>query len=139
MDPIVSLDSRSGFTLIEFSIAVLIMMVGLLGLLQTVNMASQHNLQSLLRNEAISVADEQMVLTKSSINDSTKFVDLASSSSLVNRKARGSFANYSVNRTITETSVNSKEVTIRVTWRYKGSRFNHLISTLILNPTPIYP
>lgn len=119
MEPVVSLDSRSGFTLIEFCVAVLIMMVGLLGLLQAVNMASVHNLGSLLRNEAISVADEQMVLTKASVYDSTTFAALAAASNLVNRKARGGFANYSVNRTVATTSTNSREVAVRVTWRYK--------------------
>jgi type IV pilus assembly protein PilV len=136
MGPIVTIDNRSGFTLIEFCVAVVIMMVGLLGLLQAVNMASVHNLGSLLRNEAISVADEQMVLTKAAVYDATTFAALAASSSLVNRKARGGFANYSVNRTVSAASTNSREVAVRVSWRYKGNKINHIISSLILNPSP---
>jgi type IV pilus assembly protein PilV len=137
MEPIVNLDSRSGFTLIEFCVAVLIMMVGLLGLLQAVNMTSVHNLGSLLRNEAISVADEQMVLTKASVFDSATFTALAATSGQVNRKARGGFNNYSVNRTVAATSTNSREVAVRVSWRFKGNRFNHIISTLVLNPNQL--
>lgn len=135
-----SLDNRTGFTLIEFCVAVLIMMVGLLGLLQAVNMANVHNLGSLLRNEAISVADEQMVMTKASVVDLTTFAALASlpsTPSQVNRKARGGFSNYSVNWTVTSTSTNSKEVAVRVSWRYKGNKLKQEISTLIVNPNPL--
>jgi len=135
MEPIVSLDSRSGFTLIEFCVAVLIMMVGLLGLLQAVNIASVHNLGSLLRNDAISVADEQMVLAKASVYDSTTFSSLAATSSLVSRKTRAGFANYSVNRTVSTASTNTKEVAVRVSWRYQGSKLNHIISSLVTNPS----
>ena len=135
MGLIVSLDSRSGFTLIEFCVAVLIMMVGLMGLLQAVNIATAHNLGNLLRNEAISVADEQMVLTKASVSDLTTFTNLASTSSLMSRKARGGFANYSINRTVTSASANSKEVAVRVSWRHRGNKNNHLISSLVANPS----
>jgi type IV pilus assembly protein PilV len=48
---LVSLNKRTGFTLIEFCVAVLIMMVGLLGLLQAINLATEQNLASIRRNE----------------------------------------------------------------------------------------
>jgi type IV pilus assembly protein PilV len=144
MEPVVSLDNRSGFTLIEFCVAVLIMMVGLMGLLQAVNIATVHNLGSLLRNEAVSVADEQMVLAKTSVYNSDLFThlgdgtadDLLKIPKRVDRKTRGGFSNYSVNWRVSPASTISKEIEVRVTWRYKGNRFNHRISTLILNPTP---
>ena len=135
MEPIVSLNNRSGFTLIEFCVAVVIMMVGLLGLLQAVNIASVHNLGSLLRNDAISVADEQMVTAKASVYDSATFAALATTSGIMSRKARGGFTNYSVNRTVTTVSTNSKEVAVRVSWRHKGNKANHTISSLVTNPS----
>lgn len=136
----VSLINKAGFTLIEFCVAVLIMMVGLLGLLQAVNLATEHNLGSLLRNEAVSLADEQMVATKI-----LAFTDLQPATSYINRKTRAGFSNYSVVRT-TQVSrstahpitgvitVTSQEVSVRVSWRYKGSKLSHTISTLIANP-----
>ncbi|MEI7817422.1 MAG: prepilin-type cleavage/methylation domain-containing protein [Desulfuromonadales bacterium] len=137
-----SLISKSGFTLIEFCVAVLIMMVGLLGLLQAVNLATEHNLATLLRNEAISLADEQMVTAKI-----LPFDTLAPATSYINRKTRAGFNNYSVVRTtqVSRTTthpitgvitVTSQEVSLRVSWRFKGSRFSHTISTLIANPDP---
>ncbi|MSN26357.1 MAG: prepilin-type cleavage/methylation domain-containing protein [Geobacter sp.] len=131
--------NKSGFTLIEFCIAVLIMMVGLLGLLQAVNMATEHNLGSLLRNEAISLADEKMVEAKI-----LPFANLVSDASYINRRTRGGFKNYSVVRTTQPSrtveyppgvyTVTSQEVSVRVSWRYKGTQLSHTVSTLITNP-----
>jgi len=136
MELVANSNKQSGFTLIEFCVAVLIMMVGLLGLLQAVNIANVHNLASLYRNEAISVADEQMVMARASVYDAASFTALTASSGLINRKLRGGFNNYSVNRTVTTTSVNSREIALRVTWRYKGNRQSHIITTLVANPNP---
>jgi type IV pilus assembly protein PilV len=133
----VNSNNQTGFTLIEFCVAVLIMMVGLMGLLQAVNMAALHNLGTVLRNEAISLADENMVLAKTEVSDSVTFTNLAATSALINRKTRSGFCNYSVNRSIMSAGANSKEVAVRVSWRYKGSKFNHVISSLITNPNPL--
>jgi type IV pilus assembly protein PilV len=132
----VILNNNAGFTLIEFCVAVVIMMVGLLGLLQAINMAAVHNLSSILRNEAATVADEQMVLTKIAVIDSTTYAALAANSDYISRKTRGGFSNYSVVRSIPSASTNTKEVSIRVSWRYKGNKLNHTISTLVTNPAP---
>jgi len=134
MAPRVSLDNRSGFTLIESCVAVLIMMVGLLGLLQTVNMATLHNMGNLFRNEAISVADEQMVMAKTTVYDSSSFVLFADTASLINRKTRSGFVNYSVIRSVTTASTTSKQVEVRVSWRYKGNKLDHRISSLVTSP-----
>lgn len=52
--------SSSGFTLVEVLMAMLIMTVGLLGLLQSVNVAYEHNLRNKLREEAVLIAEEKM-------------------------------------------------------------------------------
>jgi len=139
MEQYVSSNNQAGFTLIEFCIAVFIMMIGLLGLNQAINVASMNNLGNLLRNEAISLADEQMLLTKSSVYNEPTFAAMSSSSALVRRKTRTGFTNFSVVRTVpsTATSPNSKEVILRVSWRIKGVKLNHTLSTLITNPNPL--
>jgi type IV pilus assembly protein PilV len=172
MGATVNSNNRSGFTLIEFCFAVLIMMVGLMGLLQAINMATLHNLGTVLRNEAISLADENMVLTKTFsqsagvtklfFNTDTFAIRMASTaqandlelysgsptpydsmtpnstvSVLTKRKTRSGFCNYSVVRTISSAGSNSKEVAVRVSWRYKGSKLSHVISSLITNPNPL--
>lgn len=57
--PISPSDER-GFTLIELLMAMLIMTVGLLGLLQSLQIAYQHNTRNRMRDEGILMAEEQM-------------------------------------------------------------------------------
>lgn len=123
-----------GFTLIEFCVATLIMMVGLLALFQTVNLSMYHNLGNIMKNEAVVVADEQMVLQKVKVVDAATFGALASSASSLTRKTRAGFANYSVVSTVTPMSTASKEVSILVSWKYKKQRFTQSLYSLVINP-----
>jgi len=134
MEPPVNLNNDHGFTLIEFCMAVLILTVGLLGLLQATSVATTSNLGTILRNEAISLADEQMVLTKATVADSTTYAAIGNSTATVSRQTRNSFFNYSVSRVVSVASSNSKEVVVRVSWRHKGAKLNHSISSLIVSP-----
>ncbi|WP_231934443.1 prepilin-type N-terminal cleavage/methylation domain-containing protein [Geobacter sp. DSM 9736] len=52
--------SSNGFTLIEMVVAMVILIVGLLGLLQAVNVAMEHNLRGGLRDRAVAVGEQQM-------------------------------------------------------------------------------
>ena len=54
------LQNKSGFTLIELLVSMVIMLVGLLGLLQTVNIAMEYNLKNQMRNEVVRIGDEIM-------------------------------------------------------------------------------
>ncbi len=126
----VDLNKQSGFTLIEFCVATLIMMVGILGLLQAVNMATSQNLSTVVRKEATMIADEQMVATKYGNYTSVK----SGSLSVAPRKIRGGYSNYSVFRTVTAAGPSSKEVTISVRYRLKNKIQSHAISTLVVQP-----
>lgn len=135
MGEIVNSSKCAGFTLIEFCIAVLIMMVGLLGLLQTVNTVTMHNFANILRAEAVVLADEKVIETRKGVFDRASFDALANSAVLVtDRKLRGAFCNYSANSAFRAIGCNSKELTMRVTWRYKGTKQVHNISTVVSSP-----
>ena len=118
-----------GFTLIEFLVAIVIMMVGLLGLLQAVNVGLVQNQNSQLRSEAVSVADWWLA------REMTKSFDLVSSSSIPSgridsRPYMSGFKEYSVIRT-GESFSNSKQVNITVSWRNKGARYLHESASII--------
>lgn len=136
----VNLNREAGFTLIEFCVATLIMMVGLLGLLQAVNIAVEHNLGTILRNEAVSIADEQMVEVKNSaaVNNgliSTGWNDLATSTYTVPRKIRGGASlTFTIDRQVTQKTVKTKEVNIKVLWTYRSKTLNHQSTSLVLSP-----
>lgn len=121
--------NNKGFTLVEFLVAMVIMMVGLLGLLQTVNYAINHNMSNQLRQEAAMLADDRMNQEK------IKTFELISSpvmrSVTVPRVVNGAFRNYSVVKTNSDLTLQTKNIDIQVSWRYKSERFNHSISSLV--------
>jgi type IV pilus assembly protein PilV len=117
--------------MIELLVAIVIMMVGLLGLMQVVNVALHHNMNTQIRTEATMVADEQLAI------ELAKPFDLVSTSTgnkVINRPVLTGFRNFSVARTGVEFS-NSKQVTISVAWRYKGVRNNHETSSIVSKRT----
>lgn len=119
--------SNSGFTLIEFLVSIVILMVGLLGLLQAVNVSIHHNMNSQIRLEAVSVADQALAkeLAKTFDNVST-----TTSTYLVSRQVVKAFKNFSVVRTGTLLT-NSKQVNVRVSWKNKGNHNSHETSSVV--------
>jgi len=119
--------NNEGFTLIEFLVAIVILMVGLLGLLQAVNVAVTSNMQNQLRNEALVVADRAMAYELAKGFDS-----VSTSAKNVNdqRRVLNALINYSVSRTGAEFQ-NSKEVRFEVSWRHRGARYTHNAGGLV--------
>ncbi|WP_239077494.1 prepilin-type N-terminal cleavage/methylation domain-containing protein [Geobacter sp. SVR] len=126
-----SFDNK-GFTLIEFLVAIVILMVGLLGLLQTVNYAIVHNTTNALRQEALVLADERMNLEKAKPYALIQAPYLRNFSS--SRVVNGGFRMYSVAQNNTALASPTKNIDIQVSWRYKNQRFTHSISSLVSQP-----
>ena len=59
LKPTLSLNDK-GFSLIEVMIAMVVLTIGLLGLLQAVNVSMEHNLKNSLRDNAVIVGEQQM-------------------------------------------------------------------------------
>ncbi len=119
--------NESGFTLIELLVAIVIMMVGLLGLLQTVNLALHHNMNTQIRNEATMVADEQLAIELAKPYD---LVSTSARNTFVRRPVLNGYRNFSVVRTGNAFS-NSKQVNFTVIWRNKGVRTIHETSSVV--------
>lgn len=120
--------NNKGFTLIEFLVAIVIIMVGLLALLQSVNIAISHNLTTLFRNQAVMLADERMTLEKTKPFDCISTTTI-SSSMLLN--VNNAFKNYSVVKIGSSMTTNTKSIEIDVVWKHKGTRYIHTISSLV--------
>ncbi len=120
--------NNSGFTLIEFLVAIVILMVGMLGLLQTVNYAISNNMTNQLRQEALMVGDEQINLEKAK-----KFEAISTNtrSAVVPRMVNGAFRNYSVIKTSTALTSQSTNIDMQLIWKYKGQRYVHSISSVV--------
>jgi len=119
--------NEGGFTLIEFLVAIVILMVGMLALLQSVNLAIEHNLKSQIRNEATVLGDEQMHLELSKPFD---LIQTSTSSATVQRNILKGFRNFSVVRTGASFS-NSKQVNFTISWRDKNIRQVHETSSVV--------
>lgn len=123
----VMINNSSGFTLIEFLVATVILMVGLLGLLQVINVAMEKNLETVFRNEAITLADDMMMEQRGKV-----FTALASEAKVgKTRNVRGIFKSYSAEVTVTNPSTNSRKISVDVTWKYKKLAKKHQVSSAV--------
>ena len=122
--------NRAGFTLIEVMVAMLVLTVGLMALMQTLNYAISHNYSNKLRNDAIMVADQALG------HERVRPFKLITS---VNTTAKVPFAlgfvNYSVIEKVDKIGssdpVAIKKVQFTVTWRDKRERKRHSLTTNI--------
>jgi len=125
------LPKNKGFTLIEVIMAMLILMVGMLGLLEAVNVAIEHNLKNQLREEAVNLGQRTISELKGK-----KFDDILASYSAVSvpSKIRGTSRTYTVTRTSTVLATEnllptSKQLEVVVSWNYKGVTFQNRVTT----------
>jgi type IV pilus assembly protein PilV len=126
------ISNKRGFTLVEFLVAMVIMMVGILGLLQTVNYAIHHNMNNQLRQEATLLADDLMNREKAKPFDLISTTPAPYSRTYPNnqRIVNGASRNYSVIKTNTELTTQTKTIDLQISWDYKQDHFVHSISSL---------
>lgn len=122
------LNNRNGFTLVEFLVAIVILMVGLLGLLQTINVAVDQNLNNVFRNEAVTVVDEMMMKKRARAFDS---LSAGVKTGVTTRNVRGILKNYSVSESVDSVTTNSKQISIEATWTKKNNRYNHSATSVV--------
>lgn len=115
---------QGGFTLIEVLVSIIILMVAMLGLFQSVNLALDKNLENQLRQKAVAVAEQQLNNLKG-----RSFSNITGNTSGFVPVAIGSvFKNISVQRQIVDLAVTNsktKQVSIRVWWNYRGRPYEH--------------
>jgi len=132
------INNSRGFTLIEFLVSIVILMVGLLGMLQSINLAMGQNTKSLFRSEAYAVANDRMLLKRA---QSFSIPNTSSNPpwSYVSRNVRGIFKNYSIQEVVNQLtdadpagrSQGSKQITINIAWQNKQQRSTHSVSSVI--------
>lgn len=125
---IISSKNNGGFTLIEVLIAIVILMVGMLGLLESINVAMEFNLKNHMRDEAVYVGEKYM----NEFRGRGYSAILGNFSSLtVTSKIRGGKHNLTVDRSWSDMGASTKRLQVLVKWKYKGVEYeNRVISPI---------
>jgi type IV pilus assembly protein PilV len=127
-------------TLIEVVLALLILAVVSLALMQTTLVAYQENMKNILRDEAVSVAEEKMIELRNRTFTQTVTDPLLQQTlstgvtyTAVQRTVRSSMGQFpfTPTRYVSDVNPDSKQVTMKVAWKWKGKDYSHSITTIV--------
>ncbi len=108
-------------------VAILILTVGLLGLLQVSIQASEQNLRNAFRTEAVQISEGWLLSRRvqpfDNITGGLKSEQVAS-------RLRGFTMNYTVERSHTDLSTDSKQLIVTVRWNYKNNQYFHEVRSV---------
>lgn len=125
--------NNKGFSLIELVVAIVILMVGMMALLSAAGSAISLNLDNILRDEAVQVADSRLREVKAN-RSATFALPFNNISTTVTRssKLRSKNMRYVVSLSSAATGGdNSNLITVNVAWLYKGTTKQHELRTFI--------
>ena len=130
------LRNKSGFTIVEFLISVLLLTVALFGLLTTLNLAMSTNMETKMRNDATMLADEYISRART--------VDYASLNTITGVVTRDVLVGVATVRYTVDTKVaqiggvdaKTSSVSVDVSWPVKGVVKHHMITTSVSDPNP---
>lgn len=123
---VISSRNSAGFTLIEVMVAIVILMIGALGLLQVVATSYKTNMQNQRREDVNRVAEEVMTNMRAQPFEAT-FAAVTT----VTSKIRGGATNYRVTRNVSDITANvSKRYAVDVRWAYGNYSASHSIVTI---------
>jgi len=106
-------------------VAIVITLIGLLGLLQSVNVATEHNLKNQQRDEAVQVGE--IVMNGMMVKPiDTTFAEYTTYTS----KIRSGTGKYVVRRTTSDMTGDVKLYTVRVAWAFKNITSTHEVQTV---------
>lgn len=125
------MNSCRGFTLIELMAALVILMVGMMGLISVTGTAVEMNVKNQIRDEALQIADDRMRLAKAngSATFASPFVGI-STSVVRNSRLRAKKTAYTVELAATAAGDSSNVLRSAVGWLYKGESYNQEITSL---------
>jgi len=149
--------SNAGLTLVEITIALLVLLLVTLALMQTALLSIGYNMNNVLRDEAAGVADMRMDDVKGrafaalstyaeptiptadhdlcpSVPDpATGVVGVFPATGVVIKRDLKNVMNYPfcTNALVSPLDANTMRITVTVGWTWKGENFNHVYTSLV--------
>ncbi|BCG47852.1 hypothetical protein GEOBRER4_n2701 [Citrifermentans bremense] len=117
-----------GFTLIEMLMAMLVLTVGLLGLLQSLQLGYRQSVRDRMREDAVQIAEEQMHDLRRS-----KYEEITNKKEEVNKTLGGVKVRFVIDKVVEgigPAGGSAKKLRVTVSWTVNGERFSHEIFTL---------
>jgi prepilin-type N-terminal cleavage/methylation domain-containing protein len=128
------LKNNQGLTLVEVLIAMVVFLLVSLAMMQTALVGIDSNMINVLRDEAVRIAEENMISARNTPFDI--LVTIPAEPVRRDIRNRKDFP-YTVTRTVTDHGLNNKEINIIVTWEWKdqtvanGNAYTHSITTIV--------
>jgi prepilin-type N-terminal cleavage/methylation domain-containing protein len=130
--------NKKGFTLVEVMIALVVTLVVFLALMQTALVGIDSNMRNILRDEAVSLAEQRMNELRNTVftavidtngisNNPGNYVD----ETPIPRDFRNFSLNFTPARRVDDLNTDNKQIDIRVTWAWKGETYTHSITTIL--------
>lgn len=125
-----SRNGSAGFTLLEVMVAMMITLVGLLGLLESLSIVTEHTRKNQLRDEAVLIGEEQLNVLRA-----RPFANAFDNCSTLQISSKQSKWTYFVERKRTPIpNTSSKQLDVRVSWSYKNVSSHHELLTITSQP-----
>jgi prepilin-type N-terminal cleavage/methylation domain-containing protein len=129
--------NKKGLTLVEMMIALVILLLVFLALMQTALLSINANMNNLIRDEAVSLAEQHMIFIRNIPFDSvtvTGFVADPRAEINDTRTFRSLTVIFRPERRVTDQGLDNKQVDITVSWTWKGETFTHSINAVLRRP-----
>lgn len=130
--------NKKGLTLVEVMIALVILLLVFLALMQTALLSINSNINNLIRDEAVSIAEQHMIFIRNMPFDSVTVTGFVADPRAEINDTRD-FRNFSVTfrpqRQVTDQGLDNKQVDITVSWDWKGETFTHSINAVLRRPS----
>ena len=129
--------NKKGLTLVEVMIALVILLLVFLALMQTALLSINSNINNLIRDEAVSIAEQHMIFIRNMPFDSVTVTGFVADPRAEINDTRD-FRNFSITfrpqRQVTDQGLDNKQVDITVSWDWKGETFTHSINAVLRRP-----
>ena len=121
--------NSAGFTLAEVMVAILIMMVGMVGLLQAIGVAFEQNLRNQQREQAVYLGEKYMNDLRGKSFDSYSVSPAHYTPLSVASTFRGGGGRYTVERNVTDISTDglTKQLDVTVKWTFKTVQYQNRV------------